>query len=440
MAWFQRHDCPRQDATKASTSAAMIASKPPAPLAPHKAGGRQQQPVVVPAHHVPGAQQSVEVRDLRAAERRIRSDVAGVRQQVAIQQENEWCPWLLFVILEVLLLFFAQFGLLALDRAACGGQVALHLWTKAEHAIPIGGGTLVVYLLDLIGAADDELSPDGLVLFVVGSTVVLTFAWELYVLKTAPGCCWRPSFFRLFGGGGRRCCCAEVAYSPRLAEARREVRGLLLCLHLLLVLAVWLGWYLASDGAAGLLCALIAVLYYAAGTLLGFSFLYGLALLGYLLCLGTLWVLHEACRTPVVLCWRWRAARAAGHGDDAAAGAAGAVVVGGAAGPCADKVNGRYEATADREVYAKAGDPGRWLFVATNGKWMVGPTRNKDARNAAGHAYQAAAAGGRPPAAGSAVAWKVSHGKSSPWVEQRLRVEAQPPDAEDPPAVRARAA
>ena len=34
----------------------------------------------------------------------------------------------------------------------------------------------------------------------------------------------------------------------------------------------------------------------------------------------------------------------------------------------------------EREVYAKVGNPGRWLFVDMYGKWMVGSTANKDDR------------------------------------------------------------
>ena len=99
------------------------------------------------------------------------------------------------------------------------------------------------------------------------------------------------------------------------------------------------------------------------------------------------------------------------------------MTIGGAVGPNASKVNGRYEATADREVYAKAGDPGRWLFVANDGSWYVGPTEGKDKRQteSRGLAHPVAAAGGRPPAAGAAVDWRVADG--SKWVEQRLRVE-----------------
>ena len=109
---------------------------------------------------------------------------------------------------------------------------------------------------------------------------------------------------------------------------------------------------------------------------------------------------------------------------EAAWAAARAVVIGGAAGPKAGVINGLYNATADREVYAKAGVPGAWLFVAQSGDWMVGDTAAKDARQtrSTGVAFQVAAAGGRPPAAGPAVAWKVDDGTKS--VEQRLRVEA----------------
>ena len=99
------------------------------------------------------------------------------------------------------------------------------------------------------------------------------------------------------------------------------------------------------------------------------------------------------------------------------------MTIGGAAGPKADYVNGRYEATADREVYAKAGAPNRWLYVDVNGKWMVGPTKGKDARRARGWARQAAAAGGQPPEAGPAVAWRVLEPGRGNWKEQRLRVE-----------------
>ena len=65
---------------------------------------------------------------------------------------------------------------------------------------------------------------------------------------------------------------------------------------------------------------------------------------------------------------------------EAAWAAARSVVVSGAAGLIAGLVNGRYEATADREVYAKVGDPGQWLFVDKDGDWTVGDTADKDAR------------------------------------------------------------
>eukprot|EP01051_Picozoa_sp_SAG22_P014665 SAG22_NODE_1813_length_3512_cov_103.505703_1_plen_792_part_10 len=98
------------------------------------------------------------------------------------------------------------------------------------------------------------------------------------------------------------------------------------------------------------------------------------------------------------------------------------VVIGGATGPNADKVNGRYE-FVDREVYRKVGDPGKWLFVNKTGEWYVGSTAEKDARKteSGGWAHPVAAAGGLPPVAG-AVKWKVAHGNGN-WVEQTVRVE-----------------
>eukprot|EP01050_Picozoa_sp_SAG11_P029798 SAG11_NODE_8534_length_1004_cov_1.662983_1_plen_334_part_11 len=100
------------------------------------------------------------------------------------------------------------------------------------------------------------------------------------------------------------------------------------------------------------------------------------------------------------------------------------VVLGGAAGPNAETVNGRYEATVEREVYRKAGDASTWLFVTKTGKWMVGATADKDARKtrSSGWAHTVAPAGGRPPPAAAAVPWNVLCGKGD-WREQALRVE-----------------
>ena len=100
------------------------------------------------------------------------------------------------------------------------------------------------------------------------------------------------------------------------------------------------------------------------------------------------------------------------------------MAIGGAAGWCAKisaKINGRWEATADREVYAKAGDRDMWLYVDQGGQWRVGRTASKDARRSGCWAHQAARAGGGPPEAGPAVAWRVCDWKG--FENQRLRVK-----------------
>ena len=106
---------------------------------------------------------------------------------------------------------------------------------------------------------------------------------------------------------------------------------------------------------------------------------------------------------------------------EAAWAAAAQVVISGAAGPKAARVNGRFE-QVDREVYAKVGDPGVWLFVDMHGRWVVGDTANKDARKteSAGWAHSVASAGGMPPPAGAG-RWKVYDGTK--WVEQTVEVE-----------------
>lgn len=278
-------------------------SKPQLPTAPcpspASSAGRQQDHVVVPAQKVT-AQPPVEIRDLRAAERRIRSDVAGVRRQVESKNADGSCAGFVTVVAVGFLLFVGQYGLLAVDKALCGGQVAGHLWTEAEHVEPITGNTLVAYVLELFREddSDKQLSPDALVCFLVGSTIASGFSWKLFYQKLTPGAL-RPKRRSICG-----CRCTEVTYSPTLAENHREVRGLLLFVHLLLVVVVWFGWFLAIDGLAGLLCALIAVLYYAVGTLLCFYVPYGVFWLCYGLCFGVLWVFREAGRAPLVLCWR----------------------------------------------------------------------------------------------------------------------------------------
>ena len=73
----------------------------------------------------------------------------------------------------------------------------------------------------------------------------------------------------------------------------------------------------------------------------------------------------------------------------------------GATGSSAAYANGRFE-LAEREVYRKVGEPDQWLFVDSNGCWMVGNTENKDARKtkSSGRAHTVAPAGGLPPPAG----------------------------------------
>ena len=97
------------------------------------------------------------------------------------------------------------------------------------------------------------------------------------------------------------------------------------------------------------------------------------------------------------------------------------VVISGAAGPFAAKVNGRFE-QVELEVYRKVGEPGRWLFVNKDGKWLVGTTADKDARKtkSAGWAVSVASAGGMPPPAGAG-RWQVSDGTKL--VEQTVEVE-----------------
>ena len=51
---------------------------------------------------------------------------------------------------------------------------------------------------------------------------------------------------------------------------------------------------------------------------------------------------------------------------EAAWAAAAQVVLSGAAGPSAARVNGRFE-QVEREVYQKVGEPDRWLFVDCKG-------------------------------------------------------------------------
>ena len=97
------------------------------------------------------------------------------------------------------------------------------------------------------------------------------------------------------------------------------------------------------------------------------------------------------------------------------------VVISGVIGRNATMINGRYE-QIEREVYRKVGQPGTWLFVAKDNRWMVGPTANKDVRktHSSGWAYARVPASGMPPPAGSGL-WKVSNGNG--WVEQAVEVE-----------------
>ena len=112
------------------------------------------------------------------------------------------------------------------------------------------------------------------------------------------------------------------------------------------------------------------------------------------------------------------------------------VVISGATGPSTDDVNGRYDRvdpanrTANRvdrvyrKVYRKVGERDRWLFVNSNGKWMVGTTENKKTRKteSTGYAEPVALADGLPPAAGD-VWWSVWDGIGKSWVEQMVQVE-----------------
>ena len=93
----------------------------------------------------------------------------------------------------------------------------------------------------------------------------------------------------------------------------------------------------------------------------------------------------------------------------------------GATGPSAVDVNGRFE-LAEREVYRKVGEPDKWLFVCSDGEWMVGATASKDARKTKsnGWAHTVASAGGLPPPAGAGQ-WKVRDG--SDWVAQTVQVD-----------------
>ena len=108
---------------------------------------------------------------------------------------------------------------------------------------------------------------------------------------------------------------------------------------------------------------------------------------------------------------------------EAAWAAAQQVVISGATGPAAARVNGRYE-QVEREVYGKVGEPDLWLFVAIDGTWMVGPTAGKDGRKSksAGWAQSVASAGGMSPPAGAG-RWQVSDGKGGWLVEQTVEVE-----------------
>ena len=94
-----------------------------------------------------------------------------------------------------------------------------------------------------------------------------------------------------------------------------------------------------------------------------------------------------------------------------------------ATGSSAEYVNGRYEQTAEREVYRKLGDSGKWLFISKTGKWMVGSTASKDERKtkSTGWGETVAAAAGLPPTAGASVRWQV-HDDGN-WVEQTVQVE-----------------
>ena len=106
---------------------------------------------------------------------------------------------------------------------------------------------------------------------------------------------------------------------------------------------------------------------------------------------------------------------------EAAWAAAHQVVLIGAAGLAAAKVNGRFE-QVEREVYRKVGEPGLWLFVAKKGTWSVGATAGKDARKteSAGWAHSVALAGRMPPPVGTGQ-WHVHD--DTKWAEQTLEVE-----------------
>ena len=98
------------------------------------------------------------------------------------------------------------------------------------------------------------------------------------------------------------------------------------------------------------------------------------------------------------------------------------VVISGAVGPNAARVNGRFE-QVEREVYRKVGEPGRWLFVAKDGTWWVSTTAKKDDRKteSGGWAHSVASASGMPPLAGEG-RWKVFFGGGK-WDEQTVEVE-----------------
>eukprot|EP01050_Picozoa_sp_SAG11_P007701 SAG11_NODE_651_length_7926_cov_2.465057_1_plen_2511_part_00 len=131
-------------------------------------------------------------------------------------------------------------------------------------------------------------------------------------------------------------------------------------------------------------------------------------------------------RAPVLV--QLQVVDASGSGTWAAAQQ---VVIGGSTGSKAALVNGCYE-FVDREVYRKVGEPDRWLFIARDGNWTVGPTTSKDARKteSAGWAHAVAPAGGRPPAAG-AIKWKLFDGSSKTWGVQTVRVEVLDVESEE---------
>ena len=107
-------------------------------------------------------------------------------------------------------------------------------------------------------------------------------------------------------------------------------------------------------------------------------------------------------------------------------GAASQVVISGAEGPSAVRVNGRFE-QVEREVYRKVGEPDEWLFIDKDDEWTVGATAGKDARKTEWRgsallcsAHSVALAGGMPPPDGAG-RWKVYDGTK--WVEQTVEVE-----------------